>query len=72
MDSTVTLRIPKKMRDELEGLCEDKGVQLSDVVRESLRRIIALHRFDVVRAKALSITDRKRIYSDEEILRIRS
>ena len=42
MSTTITIRVPDDLRSELEKISEAKDKPLSDIVRESLRRYVAI------------------------------
>ncbi|MBL7662378.1 CopG family transcriptional regulator [bacterium] len=68
MNSTITLRIPKAMKDELEAVSKEQGIASSDIVRESLRRLLNVYKFKTLRSKILPYAERKGIFSDEDVL----
>ena len=72
MNSTITFRIPKQMKLELERVCRLEGVELSMVIRESLKRVIALHKFRRLRNSTLPFAERVGVFSDEDVFKFKS
>ena len=67
--STLTIRIPDPLRRELEKLSRQKQQPLSDVVRDSLRRYIALERFQALRRQTLPFAEAQGLLTDEDIFK---
>lgn len=57
MNQTITIRIPENMKNDLDRLSKNKHVAVSDLVRESLRRYIAVNRFRELREKVLPFAE---------------
>ena len=72
MSETLTIRLPKPLRLELERMSREDGVPLSKLVRESLRRYVAMERFERVRALVRPYAEAAGYYSEEDILKIPS
>ena len=53
MIPSLSIRIPRKLRTQLQNISRKERVPISDLVRESLSRYIAVYRFRKLRAKAL-------------------
>jgi len=67
--STLTVRIPDPLRRELERLCRQKQQPLSDLVRDSLRRYVAVERFQSLRNKTLPFAEAQGMLTDEEVFK---
>ncbi|HUB27316.1 MAG TPA: ribbon-helix-helix protein, CopG family [Tepidisphaeraceae bacterium] len=67
--STVTIRIPDPLRRELQSLSKRKGQPMSDLVRESLRRYVAVERFRAMRRKALPFSEAQGFLTDEDVFK---
>jgi predicted transcriptional regulator len=67
--STMTVRIPDPLRRELEKLSRQKKLPLSDLVRDSLRRYVAVERFQSLRAKTLPFAEAQGILTDEDVFK---
>lgn len=69
MNQTITLRIPEEMRRELKAISESEKKPVSDLVRDSLRRYIAIHRFRKLRNTVLPFAEAQGILTDEDVFR---
>ena len=67
MHSTITIRLPDDLRAELESLCDAQKKPLSDLVRESLRRYVALQQFRRLRGRVLPIAESQGLLTDEDV-----
>lgn len=67
--STLTVRIPEPLRRELDKLCREGDLALSDVVRDSLTRYIASERFRALRKKTLPFAEAQGYLTDEDIFK---
>jgi predicted transcriptional regulator len=67
MDSTITIRLPDDLRADLEAISKAENKPLSDVVRESLRRYVAIQRFRQLRTKVLPFAEAQGLLTDEDI-----
>ena len=49
MNQTLTIRLPEDLRKSLEAISEAERKPISDLVRDSIRRYIAIQRFRQLR-----------------------
>ena len=70
--SNITLRVPEEVKRQLEDICAKEGVDMSTLVRESLQRLIALHRFKQLRQTTLPFSERAGVFADEDVLAFKS
>ena len=68
--STVTIRLDAKIQRELDRLCRQLGRSRSDIVRDAVRRQIALLRFERSRRSLLPLAEARGIITDEDVFRI--
>ncbi len=68
--ATVTIRLDTKLQQELDRLCKQLGRSRSEVVRDALRRQIALLRFERSRRAILPLAEAQGILTDEDVFRI--
>jgi Arc/MetJ-type ribon-helix-helix transcriptional regulator len=66
---SLTIRIPKKLRQELEKLSRDRRQSVSDLVRESLRRYAAVGRFRAIRKKTMPLAEAEGFLTDEDVFK---
>jgi metal-responsive CopG/Arc/MetJ family transcriptional regulator len=57
MNRTITIRIPGSMMEELLEISKDQNRPVSDLVRESLRKYIAIQRFRKLRNMVLPFAE---------------
>ena len=67
--SSLTVRIPDPLRRELEKLSRRQHQPLSDVVRESLRRYLAVERFRALRRQTLPLAEARGFLTDEDVFK---
>lgn len=67
MNQTITIRIPENMREELLEISKDENKPVSDLVRESLRKYIAIQRFRKLRNMVLPFAEAQGILTDEDV-----
>ena len=69
MKRTVTIRLDDRLGQELERVCRRLGRTRSDVVREALRRQVALLRFEEAHRRLLPFGEETGLLTDEDVLR---
>jgi predicted transcriptional regulator len=67
--SVVTIRLDKELERTLDRVCAQTGRSRSDVVRDALRRQLALMRFEQLRRKALPFAEARGYLTDEDVFR---
>jgi predicted transcriptional regulator len=70
MNQTLTIRIPKELKKELEEISKIEQKPVSDLVRDSLRRYIAIQRFRQLRNMVLPFAEAQGILTDEDVFKI--
>ena len=68
MEDTVTLRIPSEMKDALEKICKAEGTSMSVMVRDALKKLIALYQFETLRKEIMPFAEKEGLYTDEDVL----
>jgi predicted transcriptional regulator len=66
---TLTIRLPDELRDNLQKLSEEQNKPVSDIVRESIRRYVAVERFRALRKKVLPFAEALGFLTDEDIFK---
>ncbi len=69
MKSTLTIRLDKDLERLLDRLCKRTGQSRSDIVRNALRRELALRRFDDLRRRVLPFAEARGYLTDEDVMR---
>ncbi len=67
--STVTVRLDKKLDAELRRLAKRTGRPKSELIREALRRQLALARFEQLRASVAPFAEARGWLTDEDVFR---
>lgn len=70
MRQTLTVRIPDKLREELKKISLEESKPVSDLVRESLERYIAIRKFRAIRNKVLPFAESQGLLTDEDIFKL--
>lgn len=65
----MTIRLDKDLERLLDRLCEQTGRTRSDVVRDALRRQLALLRFEHLRRQAMPFAEARGYLTDEDVFR---
>ena len=69
LTDTITVRIPRNLRKQLESICKEEGLPVSDAVRESLDRYISIQRFRKLRERILPFAEAQGVLTDEDVFR---
>ena len=68
--SSLTIRIPDDLKQQLEAFCAQQHVPQSEVVRDALRQHLAIEQFRALRRKTLPFAEAQGLVTDEDLLRI--
>jgi predicted transcriptional regulator len=66
---TLTVRVPDDLRSALEAISREQKKPVSDLVRDSLRRYVAVERFRALRRKTLPFAEAQGYLSDEDVFK---
>ena len=67
--SSLTIRIPDELRRELDKISKAKQQPVSDLVRDSLRRYVAIERFRELRKETLPFAEAQGFITDEDVFK---
>jgi predicted transcriptional regulator len=67
MSQSMTVRIPDELREQLMKISKKEGKPVSDLVRESLLKFIALYRYNQLRGMVLPYAEAQGIFTDEDV-----
>ncbi len=67
--SNLTIEIPDSLRRDLEQVCEQQQRAIDDVVRDSLRRYVAVAKFHALRRRALPFAEAQGLLTDEDVFK---
>jgi predicted transcriptional regulator len=65
--TTVTIRLDPEMEQEIDALSRQLGRSRSDVIRDALRRQLALAKFERLRRGLLPLAEAQGILTDEDV-----
>jgi predicted transcriptional regulator len=69
MKQTLAVRIPDALRKELQEISTAEAKPVSDLVRESIQRYIAIYRFRKLRNTVLPFAEAQGILTDEDVFK---
>jgi len=69
LDDTDTIRLPNELKSDLQRLSQEQNKPVSYIVRESIRRYVAVEKFRALRKKALPFAEAQGFLTDEDIFR---
>ena len=67
--TTLTIRLPELLKSDLDEISRDEHKAVSDIVRESLRRYIAVEKFRSVRKRILPFAEAQGLLTDDDIFK---
>lgn len=67
--ATVTIRLDSKLQRELDRMCKRLGTTRSELVRDALRRQLALLQFDEARRRLMPYAEAQGYLTDEDVFR---
>jgi len=67
--TTLTIRLPEDLRADLETISAAEHKAVSDIVRESIRRYVAIQRFRALRKKVVPFAEAQGLIADEDVFR---
>jgi predicted transcriptional regulator len=65
--NTITIRLPDDLRSDLQQISQKQHKPVSDVVRESIRRYVAIEKFRALRKKVLPFAEAQGFMTDEDV-----
>ena len=66
----LTIRIPNDLKKRLKNFCKKQNRPVGEVVRDSLRRYLAIERFQSLRRKTLPFAEAQGILTDDDVFRV--
>jgi len=69
MKNAVTIRLDSKLQRKLDRLCRELDRTRSDVVRDALRRRLAILRFEQTRVRLIPYAEAQGYLKDEDVFR---
>lgn len=68
--TTLTLRIPDSLKEQLEALSRQQHRPTSELVRESLRRYIVAEQFKAIRRTTVPLAEAQGFLTDDDIFKV--
>lgn len=72
MRQTVAVSLPADLTTRLDAVAEEEGTSRSEVVRDALRRYLALRQIQKVREAVLPYAEAAGVLTDEDVCRLMS
>ena len=66
--TTITIRLDRKLQRQLDRICKNSGRTRSDVIRDALRRQLALYQFEQLRRQAMPFAEARGYLTDDDII----
>ena len=65
----LNVRIPAELRKQLIAISKRENIPISDLVRESLKEYLAVHRFRELRKKMMPYAQAQGFLTDEDVFK---
>ena len=69
MNSAITVRLDKSLQKRLESVSKRIGVSRSDIIRDALKRQLAILAFEKHRETAMPFAEARGFLTDEDVFR---
>ncbi len=69
MKSTVTIRLPQKLQEELDIMAKAEKMSKSEIIRDAIARYLAVKKFQQLRKKVLPFAEAAGLLTDEDIFK---
>ncbi len=70
MREAVTISLSKELKERLDKLANSEKINRSDIVKEALKRYLAVNEFQKIRRQMIPKAESRGIFSDEDIYKI--
>ena len=67
--TNLTIRLPEELRADLESISREEQKSVSEIVRESIRRFVAIQCFRALRKKVLPFAEAQGPMTDEDVFK---
>ena len=72
MGDTITIRLPEDLKSKLEYTSKKTNLGVSQLVREAVRRYLAVQRFRELRVETIPYAEQAGFYTDDDVFQKRS
>jgi predicted transcriptional regulator len=69
MKDTITIRLSKKLQNELEIVVKTEKTSKSNIIRDAIARYLAIKRFQQLRKKVLPFAEAEGLLTDEDVFK---
>jgi metal-responsive CopG/Arc/MetJ family transcriptional regulator len=69
MRHTVAISLPQELGDQLDEFSRLRGLTRSDVVRDAVRRYLAVEEFRALRQRLIPLAEAQGVFTDEDVFR---
>jgi metal-responsive CopG/Arc/MetJ family transcriptional regulator len=69
MEDTITIRLPKKLQEELDIVAKTEKTSRSEIIRDAIARYLALKRFQQLRKRVLPFAEAEGLLTDEDVFK---
>jgi len=69
MRETITISIPKSIKQKLDRMVKEEHLNRSDIVREALRQYFTRQEFRILRQLMIPEAESRGFYTDEDVFR---
>jgi len=67
--SILTIRLPESLKSDLDAISRKEHKAISDIVRESIRRYVAIEKFRAIRRNILPFAEAQGLLTDDDIFK---
>ena len=67
MKDTITIRLPKKLRQELDLVAKREKTSRSEIIRNATTRYLAMKNFQQLRKRVLPFAETQGLLTDEDV-----
>jgi metal-responsive CopG/Arc/MetJ family transcriptional regulator len=69
MTDTITIRLPEKLKKELETVIRAEKISKSEIIRDAIVRYLAVKRFQQLRKQVLPFAEAQGLLTDEDVFK---
>ena len=66
--TSITIRLDRKLQRQLDRICKQSGRTRSDVIRDALKRQLALYQFEHLRRQAMPFAEARGFLTDDDVI----
>lgn len=67
MRNIITISLPKEIKKELDTITTQEGISRSDLIRQSIKDFLFVHRFRALRHKMIAKAKAQGVYTDQDV-----